>query len=550
MESRVRKVRYLFILFLIFLCIRILNIQAITGREYSTAAAVQRFRNVEIYEERGDFLDRNGIKMTSRSMKTVTVIQPDTLMRNPPALRLLADIMKTSENDLKASLSSRHLPYTAEVSPGQAEAIADAGLDGLSVVEVWDRNSDQTLATHILGYVDEKGSEGLAGLEKIYQNTLTRGGGVYTGVLADAGNSVMENYGYRIWNAMGQEKLNIRTTLDFHMQKIVEETMDRMMDKGAVAVVDILNGDILAMASRPDFDPSRVNPSLQDENQPLFNRALGEYTPGSIFKIVTAAAALEKGITPDLTFECPGYADLNGLIMKCWRFEHGGHGTLNLAQAFSESCNTYFINLGLKVGRDDILDMAEKLGLGRKTGINRQGIPEPAGLLPNTINQASAAEIGNLSIGQGDLLVSPVQAANLTAVIANGGILNKLNLIDCIVNDNGDRIRNIKEPSWQRVLSRETAMALQGMMLMTVESGTGEKASIQGYGGSAGKTGSAETGWIKDDREVLHAWFAGYFPIDAPRYAMCVFIEDGTSGASSAAPVFAEISARIMDLGY
>jgi cell division protein FtsI/penicillin-binding protein 2 len=138
----------------------------------------------------------------------------------------------------------------------------------------------------------------------------------------------------------------------------------------------------------------------------------------------------------------------------------------------------------------------------------------------------------------------------MTAVIANGGILNRLNLVDCIVNDRGERIRNINEPSWERVISKETATSLQGMMLMTVENGTGGRASIQGYGGSAGKTGSAETGWVKDDREILHAWFAGYFPIDVPRYAMCVFIEDGRSGAISAAPVFAEISARIMDMGY
>ncbi|MCX7771491.1 MAG: penicillin-binding transpeptidase domain-containing protein, partial [Clostridia bacterium] len=195
-------------------------------------------------------------------------------------------------------------------------------------------------------------------------------------------------------------------------------------------------------------------------------------------------------------------------------------------------------------------DMAQRFGLGSKTGLNLQGIGEPAGELSTSIGDASAGETGNLSIGQGDLLASPVQAANMTAVIANGGILNRVQLIDSIVNDKGERIRNLKNPSWKRVISKETAASLQGMMLLTVQSGTGELADIRGYGGSAGKTGSAETGWVKDNREILHAWFSGYFPIDAPRYAMCVFIEDGKSGASSAAPVFAEISAKIMDAGY
>jgi len=138
----------------------------------------------------------------------------------------------------------------------------------------------------------------------------------------------------------------------------------------------------------------------------------------------------------------------------------------------------------------------------------------------------------------------------MTAVIASGGILNSVSLVDSIMNDEGERIRNVGSPSWKRVISKETASILQGMMLLTVQSGTGGLADIRGYGGSAGKTGSAETGWVKDDRNILHAWFSGYFPVDTPRYSVCVFIEDGKSGSSSAAPVFAEISAKIMETGY
>ena len=412
------------------------------------------------------------------------------------------------------------------------------------------RNSKDTLASHILGYVDDKVKEGLAGIEKVYQDSLKRGGGVYAGLLADAGNGYMQSFGYRIWNNLGIERLNVKLTLDYHIQSIVEQTMDRMVDKGAVVVMDILTGEILAMASRPNFDPSNINASLNDENQALFNRALGTYTPGSIFKIITAAAALEKGITVDLVFDCPGYVDLGGVHMKCSSYEKGGHGTINMAQAFANSCNSYFINLGLKVGRDALIDMADKFGLGRKTGLYKQGIDESPGQLPNSLGYASPVEIGNISIGQGELLASPIQAANIAAVIANGGLLNQVSLVNAIVNDKGERIRNLRLPSWERAISKETAASLQGMMLLTVQSGTGGLADIRGYGGSAGKTGSAETGWVKNNRNILHAWFSGYFPIDAPRYALCVFIEDGKSGSSSAAPIFAEISAKIMDAGY
>lgn len=550
MRSRFLFVRFVFLCLLIALCVRIYTIQSIKGKEYSAAATVQRFRNVGIYIERGDILDRNGIKFTSRDSRMVAVIRPAELLQDVTALNVAAKLFNMSAADLRERLSKNALPIVANVTGVQAEVISEASLNGLSVVEIPVRNSEKTLAVHMIGYTDKDGSVGLSGIEKAYQDTLKKGGGIYAGMLTDAGNSVMHQFGYRVWDTTGERKLNIKTTLDYHMQAVVEETMDRMIDKGAVVIVDILNGDILAMASRPNFNPSMINPSLTDANQPLFNRALGEYTPGSIFKIITAAAALENQVSPDHTFDCPGYAMAGTLMMKCWSYASGGHETLNMAQGFAKSCNSYFINLGQLVGRDAIVDMAAKFGLGRKTGLYRQGIAEPTGALPNTLSQASAAEIGNLSIGQGNLLISPLQAANMAAVIANGGILNSLSLIDCIVNDEGQRIRNVKSPSWERVLSRETAVSLQGMMLMTVEYGTGQLADIQGFGGSAGKTGSAETGWVQENRNILHAWFVGYFPTDAPKYAMCVFIEDGRSGGSSAAPVFAEISARIMSLGY
>ena len=153
--------------------------------------------------------------------------------------------------------------------------------------------------------------------------------------------------------------------------------------------------------------------------------------------------------------------------------------------------------------------MADKFGLGRKTGLENEGIEESAGILPSYIGNASPAEIGNISIGQGEILVSPIQAANIASVIANGGLLHDVSLIKAIVNSQGEKVRNVSVPKWSRAISKETAAALQGMMLLTVQSGTGKWADIGGHGGSAGKTGSAETGWVKDNRNILHAWFSG-----------------------------------------
>ncbi len=549
-NKRIRIIRSLFIFLLIIVAIKLFNIQAITGEQYSARAALQQTRSRLVYRERGDILDRNGIRLTSRKTYWKAILQPYTLLNDPAVLGTVASIFEVTPQHLSGELSKSNLPYLMDITSAQAKAISDSSLVGISVMDMRVRNDADTLATHILGYVDEKGEVGLAGIEKVYQETLERGGGVYAGIIADAGDGFMSSFGYRIWNNMNQNKLNVQLTLDYHLQNIVEKIMDRMVDKGAVILLDILTGEILAIASRPDFDPSNINPSLADSKEPLFNRALGTYTPGSIFKIITAAAALEDGISADLTFDCPGYVDLGGIKMKCSSFDEGGHGNINMAQAFARSCNSYFINLGLELGRDKLLDMAERFGLGGKTGLIDQGIEEPAGLLPSFLGPASPAEIGNISIGQGEILVSPVHAANMTSVIANGGILNKVSLVKGIVNDKGELIRNTSLPSWTRIISKETAAALQGMMLLTVQSGTGKWADIKGHGGSAGKTGSAETGWIKDNRSILHAWFSGYFPIDAPRYSLCVFIEDGKSGSSSAAPIFAEISAQIMEAGY
>lgn len=548
--KRFKLIRFIFLICFAGLLVRLLSISSVMGKQYSVAAASQQTRTRLLYTERGDILDRNGIRLTGREVEWKAILEPLTLLSQPGSLRTISDILGIPVDELSQTLSSNNLPHVVKITPNQAEAIADSSLDGISVMDIRIRNGADTLAPHILGYTDQTGQEGLAGLEKAYQKTLDRGGGVYAGIIADAGDTVMNQFGYRIWNTMGKEKLDIRLTLDYHIQTIVEEVMGRMVDKGAAVVVDILTGKVLALCSVPDYNPAYINPYLNDENQPLFNRALGAYTPGSIFKIITAAAALENGISADLTFDCPGYVDFGDTKMKCWSYNSGGHGTVNMAQAFAQSCNTYFIRLGLELGRDKILDMAAKFGLGSKTGLYLEGIDEPSGSVPSTLGYASAAEIGNLSIGQGGLLVSPVQAANVSAVIANGGILNRLTLVDCVLNQKGERVRNISRPSWERVISKETAASLQGMMLMTVQSGTGELANIKGYGGSAGKTGSAETGWIKDNRAILHAWFSGYFPTHDPRYALCVFIEDGKSGASSAAPVFAEISAKIVDAGY
>jgi cell division protein FtsI/penicillin-binding protein 2 len=330
------------------------------------------------------------------------------------------------------------------------------------------------------------------------------------------------------------------------MQKLAEEVMDNMMNAGAVVIIDILSGDVVVLASRPGFNPADISQYLNDDTQPLFNRAIAGYTPGSIFKIISTAAALEEHYDPEITYDCPGFYTVGEQIFKCWSFDEGGHGMMDLKNGFAQSCNGYFIQMGIGLGPEKMLKTARDFGLGAVTGLNAQKLAENEGMLPELTELDGDGNVANLAMGQGKILVTPLQAAGMAAIIANGGIRNTFNIIDCIVNREGEIIRDMKTREWKRVISRETAIALMEMMEATVENGTGQKADIGGYGGAAGKTGSAETGLFVGDRRILHAWFTGYFPYIEPRYAMCVFVEDGSGGGTSAAPVFAEIAARIM----
>lgn len=546
-----RKGRVLLILYLItavfgLLGLRLYQIQVKEHENYSAAAFRQRSRLTELYHERGHILDRNMISFTGRSTEYVAVLQPALFTRDGRTRELIAEALGVDPSEFINFSEFNPAPVVYPIDEETALKWKESPIFGISVVERRKRTEKNMPAAHLIGYTDESCSQGLAGIEKAYQDILSSKKSIYALAVADAKNRFLNEYGYQLMKTGGDSPLSVRLTLDYHMQKLAEEVLDSMVVAGAVVVVDILSGDILVLASRPGFDPNDVSAYLYDETQPLFNRAVAGYTPGSIFKIITAAAALEKKFDPLVTFNCPGFINLGNHMFKCWSYEAGGHGVLDMKEGFAQSCNSYFIELGIRVGISDMIETARKFGLGSVTGLNNQRIPEYEGILPDASELISDGEAANLSMGQGKILVTPLQAAGMAAIIANGGIRNTFNVVDCLVNKDGDIIRDLKQKKWERVISKETAEELKKMMEATVKDGTGQNADIGGYGGSAGKTGSAETGLFEGDRRILHAWFTGYFPYSEPKYAMCVFVEDGTGGGSSAAPVFAEIAARIM----
>ena len=546
-RGRAKLILFIVTVSILTLCARLYRLQVLEYESFSSAAFRQRSRMTTVYQERGQIYDRNMIPFTDRSNEYIAVIQPAIFPRDRETWDLVADALNTDREDFVNFSAYNASPVIYRIDQEAAMQLTENTVTGVSVIERKVRTDVSMPAAHLIGYTNETGSVGMSGIEKAYQDVLRSDNTVYVLATTDAKYQYLEKYGYRVKKVEAERPLNIELTLDYHMQKLSEEVMDKMMISGAVAVIDILSGDILVLASRPGFNPANISEYLDDERQPLFNRAIAGYTPGSIFKIVTAAAALESGFNPEVTYECPGYVMLGDQVFKCWNYDEGGHGVLNLIDSFAQSCNSYFIHLGIHIGSKKMLETAREFGLGSITGISRQLIPEYEGMLPDAGELIGAGNAANLAMGQGRILVTTLQAAGMASIIANGGIRHTLNIVDCIVNSEGEIIRDLKKREWKRVISKETATALMKMMEATVEYGTGRRADIGGYGGSAGKTGSAETGMLDDDRPILHAWFTGYFPYTEPRYAMCVFVEDGTGGGTSAAPVFAEIAARIME---
>ena len=357
---------------------------------------------------------------------------------------------------------------------------------------------------------------------------------------------------------------NIRLTIDAALQNF---TQRRLKGESAAAVaIDVTNGDILAIASAPSFDPNlfvtgisqrNYDKLTKNERRPLANKAVqGAYPPGSTFKMVTALAALDaRAITPEERVFCPGYYELGGRRFHCWR--RGGHGTVNLAQALTESCDVFFYEVAQKVGIDKIAEVGRKLGLGQRHELPMSAVSE--GVMPDKEwkktkykQEWRVGDTINASIGQGYVLTTPLELAVMTARLATGRAVTPRLIA---------RVNEVPEPDQEMAqmgfeFSHIQAMR-QGMFdVMNSERGTARSARIQDpLMQMAGKTGTAQVrnisaleradGVITNDdlpwESRDHALFVGFAPYDDPKIAISVVVEHGGGGSAVAAPIARDI---------
>ena len=385
---------------------------------------------------------------------------------------------------------------------------------------------------------------GQDGLERVYDGYL-RG--------EDGGQQVrISNQGQRI-GVIGYRKPipgdDLILTIDKKMQEVAWDSLRGR--PGAIVALDPRTGKVLALVSSPAFDPNLFVPRISKKKwfslkenplHPLINRAIqGQYAPGSIFKVITTLAALEKGlISRDERFSCSGTFPFKDREFRCWRRE--GHGELNLKEAIIHSCDIFFYQLGLRVGVDNLVELSQKFGLDQPTRIGLSH--EEKGFLPTKRWRKSSLGRGwykgdtvNLSIGQGYLLVTPLQMASLMNAIANGGRLYEPQLVKEIISSEGETIWRMTPRLIRNInLESETIEFLRESLFGVVnELGTGWRAKIEGVG-VAGKTGTAENPLGED-----HAWFIGFAPREKPEIALAVLIEHGGMGGEVAAPVAKKI---------
>lgn len=566
-RRRIATLMCVFLVLFLFLSGVVAYYQLFRGPSLAREAAAMRNKKIEIKEwSRGEIYDRNHLLLTEsltstalyclpRDIKSNSSIPPNDEQRIADASKILAACLKdTNRTEIQLKLYKANeagegiIRIAIDMEQEEIEAINNSGLIGVMTAPVLKRYREDGFCAHLLGYVGKgEDSSGKAGLEKLYNNLLTGSDpGQEIVSVQDARGITIQGLMFRIRQEQDRGKNCLVLTIDSRVQELVEKTMNEKVSQGAVVVLDVNSKEVLAMASRPTFSPyADIELLIENDGQStLSNRSLSRYHPGSIFKILVAAAALEEeAVEWEDEFICNGsYQFSDQLSIPCWK--EGGHGKLNFPEAFAGSCNPSFIEIALKLNRTRLLDYVDKFHITDETLLGYSKDQEYSYV---TIEPAKPA-LANACLGQQGVMLTPLQIASLIATIADDGRWAAPSLVSYTVDKQGLKTL-LETPEKEQVISEKTAQIVQELMKKTVNEGTGKNAALKTVQ-VAGKTATSQVGMVKDgdeEREVLNTWFAGYFPADNPRWAIVVLVEDGTSGSADAAPIFKTIAQGILN---
>lgn len=488
--------------------------------------------------------------LSGQSTATVTVATARGTIYDRDLRPLVND---TTETRLCIAPYSRTVAALSKVLPSEAFALLSERLQGgrpvVSIVDVEPspvegvlafktpvRNGNTLFAPHLVGYLAGDGVNGAVGIEHAYNDFLNACGGTLTATYEiNAAGHLLAEQDPVVLDTLSSAAAGVVLTLDKEIQVMAESVAKTELKKGAVVILDAATAEVLAAVSVPSFQPDTVAENLEAADSPLLDRVLCNYNCGSVFKIVSAAAALEGGVSTARRYPCNGSVSVDGIVFHC--HNRLGHGELDMTEAFACSCNCYFIQLIQDVGANALYNMAVTLGFDRAV-LLADGYRTARAVLPTAEElQVSRAALANLSFGQGALLASPVHAAQLVHTVLNGGELLRPSVVKGTVDGTGV-VTPIAQTPPQTAFSSATAATLQQMMVAAVGEGATGEAANPLNGGAGGKTGTAESGWITERGEAVQNWFVGFYPAEQPRYVLAVLAEDSGATGASAAPVF------------
>jgi len=595
-----RVLLYLFLVMVISFCLlcRTAFIQ-ISQTEYFRLRSNQNHIQVELIPtQRGLILDCHG-EVVARDRTSLTAVINDSRKSIREVAQTL-NAMATLTGVAPELLLNNYTTARRQVRPFQAKPVLTdltpqqlahletfaSEVPGVSIVVSFKRQYFfPTVTSHLIGYMNElTPAEYQAWKDQGYRLGDWCG---RTGVERLAEDHLHGNNGFR-WIEVDARQQRIQAlsqpvpippergdrvylNLDLRLQQAAARAFppDR---NGAVVALDPRNGKIRVLFSQPGYDPnafieqqaSIVEHYYSSGRKYLLNRAIaGQYPAGSTFKVIDSLAALAEGSADASThFSCNGAYRVGNAVFHCWKT--GGHGNLDLIEALTNSCNVYFYQLALKIGSEPITRIARSLGLGQTTHISLLG--EASGLIPDPAWKEQAGErlgldrqwrpgdTANLAIGQGAVLVTPLQMATVIGAVANNGVSYRPEIIDRIIRSDGQVVFQSTTEVENRLTLPESVWAtLRQGLEEVVTSGTGRRAIIYPSGVMlshfpAGKTGTAQVGdrnnnGITEPEEVAHAWFIGYWPATEPELAIAVFVENGGGGGAIAAPIAREIFA-------
>ena len=540
-KDRKKRIKILFfILTFIFLLLiaRLVWIQIINNEEYYNKALKQRMKELKVNPDRGKIYDKNG-KELAVSIESKTVVGLPKQVKNPTQTAgQLADILSIEYNTLLNRLNrDAYAVYLERKIPDQkVSQIRQLNLDGITFIDESKRiYPKDKLASQLLGFVGVDGN-GLEGIELTYNKFLTGNAGRILTERDASGQMIPEGIIDYIPEENGS---NIYLTINEAIQHSSERELAAAADKyqaagGTIIIMEPKTGNILSMANYPTYDPNHFSKYQQKFWR---NRAITDnYEPGSTFKIITAASAIEEGVVNknDMFYDS-GHVKVEREFIDCW--EEEGHGTERFAQVVQNSCNPGFVQVGLRMGKSSFFKYIDAFGFGQKTEIELPG--EAIGLIPD-YDQVGDIELATISFGRG-ISVTPIQLVTAVSAVANEGVLMKPNFVDKITNQKGKVEKKVTPTQVRRVVSSKTANKTLNLLENVVSNGTGVNAYIEGYR-VGGKTGTAQ--YYNQDK--YDSSFIGIFPVNDPQFVVLVVlygIEGNTYYASqTAAPLFKRIA--------